>query len=327
MKKTNWYQWSVTSALVIVILTVVVCNPLTARQVQAQTREREDPRGLDRYTLTGERAPLSIFTLPRYDPRDPDFFDGFGRATAEDLNLTDADFYNEFGNRAERGRLHPKAVIRYKNGFQWDEAYLEGCLKNGKVYFNRIKLVKKPVVKTPPVVKEMCVNFPIAVADVPRDWTVKTEANGAKSCHYPVITNTVVEEKIVEKTVDNTCKPGMNQRLVDYHSKKGFDPVAIIREKLGAEHQERILSLMAIPEAAAKVTSLIIYSNGCDYAVYVYSTVSKGMGWWKWVIPALIVGAFLLGYYLNRDKKITPIKSTPSGPGVSPVPIRPRITF
>lgn len=310
-----------TYALILSILTVVVCNPLTA---PAQTRTRPDPRGLDRYTLTGERAPLTIFSYPRYDSRDPDFFEGWGRKTAEDLGLTGAEFWNEFGPRAELGTLHSKAIIRFKNGFQWDEAYLEGCLKNGKVYFNRIKLVKKPTIVPPAIQKELCVNIPLAIEDVPSDWTIKDEGNGRKSCHYPIpapITNTVTETI----TVDKTCVPGQNVRILEEHNKKGFDPIAVINSKLPADQAAKVAGLMAVPESVKKITDLIVYFDGCNYVVFAYSIQKQGLGWWKWIIPALIVGAFLLGYYMNRRSgtaKITPVKSTP--PTGSPVPVRPR---
>ncbi len=309
--------------IILSITFVIVCNPLVT---PAQTRLRPDPRGLNRYTLTGETAPLSIFTIPAYNPRDPEFFEGWGRMTAEDLGLEGAEFWNEFGRSARKGILEGRAIIRFPNGFQWDEAYLEGCLKSGKTYFNRIKLVRKPTVKPPPIVKELCVNIPLALEDVPTDWTKTRRPDGKTECNYPVPEPIEVPGPTV--TVDNTCKPGASTRILDHHDKKGFNPAEIIRQKLDAKFQERILSLMVIPETTSKVTSLIIYSNGCDYAVWAESVVKKGLGWWKWVIPIAIAGAFLLGYYLrpkcnNCGTRITPIKSTPTSG--SPVPIRRRI--
>lgn len=317
MKKKTM-TWLTTYALMLTILTVVVCNPLTAPTTSAQTRTRPDPRGLDRYTLTGQTAPLTIFSYPPYDSRNPDFFEGWGRMTAEELGLTGAEFWNEFGRRAELGKLHAKAIIRFKNGFQWDEAYLEGCLKNGKVYFNRIKLVKKPTIIPPTIQKELCVNIPLAVEDVPKDWTIKDEANGRKSCHYPI------PDPVQLDPIDNTCRPGQNTRILEEHNKKGFDPIALINSKLPADQALKVAGLMAVPESVKKITDLIVYFDGCNYVVFAYSIINKGLGWWKWVIPALIVAAFLLGYYANGGSgttKITPTKTTP--PNGSQGPVRP----
>ncbi len=316
--------------VILVIVAMIVCPAnLWAQRSDGITRQRyEDPRGLGRYTLTGETAPLSIFTLPAYNPRDPEFFDGWGRMTAEELGLEGAEFWNEFGRSARKGKLHGKAVIRFPNGFQWDEAYLEGCLKNGKVYYNRIKLVRKPTIERPRIVKELCVNIPLAIEDVPSDWRITTRQDGRKECHYPV-----PEPQIIEipgeppPPIDNTCRPGASTRILDVHNKKGFNPAEVIRQQLDAKTADRILALMSIPDTTAKVTSLVVYTNGCDIGVWAHSVIKKGLGWWKWVIPIAIAAAFLAGYYIRGGckhcGKIEPVKATPPTTG-SPTPVRPR---
>lgn len=150
---------------------------------------------------------------------------------------------------------------------------------------------------------------------------------GTEPGEQPGICIQIIKEPAPDP-IDNTCKPGLSSRVLDVHEKKGFDPAAMIRQKLDAKTANRILALMSIPDTTTKVTSLIIYSNGCDYAVWAHSVVKKGLGWWKWIIPIAIAGAFILGYYLrpkcnNCGTKIQPIKSTPSGGG-SPAPGRPR---
>ncbi len=284
---------------------VVICRPVI---VDAQTTVRSDPRGLNRYTLNGTKKPLSIFTLPQYDRRigESKFFDGFGRKTATELGLENAEFCNEFGDHAECGNLEGKAVIRFKNGMVGDEAYLEGCLKNGKTFFNRIKIYKKP---PPPVVVEkveLCSNIAIAVKDVPSDWTI-TRTTSTVTCNFPV--PPAPEAKIITNTVDNTCKPGVMNRIFEEHNKKGFNPQELVTTKLTGSTYDipRIMSLMAVTEATSKLTDLVIYYNGCDYAVYGLSVVKGGLGWWKWVIPALIAAAFLLGRLTVRCP-VTPIK-------------------
>lgn len=127
------------------------------------------------------------------------------------------------------------------------------------------------------------------------------------------------------KPIDNTCKPGGSNRILDFHEKKGFNPIEIIKQKLDAKTAGRILALMVITENTQKVTSLVIYSNGCDYAVWAHSVIQKGLGWWKWVIPIAIAAAFLAGWFLRggsdcKDCLVTPVKSTP--PTGSPTPIR-----
>lgn len=300
------------------LMVALVVAGISATLVQGQNRRtrtnrvRNDPRGQNRYTLVGETTSLSIFSLPRYNPRDPNFFDGFGRKSAEELGLVGAEFWNEFGNRAELGIMSEGAVIRFKNGFQWDEAYLEGCLKNGQVYYNRIKLVKKPSKPVPPVVKELCINIPLAIEDVPSDWTIKTNPDGTKSCHYP----------IEYRDREIPCVPGVNQKVIEHHDRKGFDPATMIREKLTTV--TGVAENMAPSAYGSKVTSLIVYYNGCNVFVYVHSTISKGMGWMVWLIPVAFVAGFLLGYFLRgggKSKMIQPIKTNPPRNG------RPVITF
>lgn len=122
------------------IITIIVVIMAMATIGYAQ---RLDPRGLNRYELSGEQSPLTIFTLPEYDPTDPNFFDGYSAKSAEELGLVGEVFWNEFGDHAEKGVLAKGAVIRFKNGFEWQEAYLEGCLKGGKPFYNRVYFPEK----------------------------------------------------------------------------------------------------------------------------------------------------------------------------------------
>lgn len=299
-------------ALCYVFLMAFTCRP---ELVIAQTVDRPDPRGLNRYTLNGTKQPLSIFTYPRYDPRigEKRFFDGWGRKTAKELGLEKAEFCNEFGGHAECGTLDGTAVIRFKNGMEWDEAYLEGCLRNGKVFFNRIKIFRKPPL-APEVPKvELCFNIPIALKDVPRDWAITKNDDGTTRCDFPVpapLPTPTPVQLPAPPPIDNTCKPGGNNRIFEQHDKKGFNPIEAINTKLAATGNydvQRILSLMAVPEGTSKLTDLIIYHNGCDYVVFGYSVVKGGLGWWKWVIPALIIAAFFLGRLTMR--KVTPVKT------------------
>lgn len=124
----------------IITIIVVIMAMTTIGYTQSS-----DPRGLNRYQLSGEQSPLTIFTLPQYDPTNPNFFDGYSAKTAEELGLVGEVFWNEFDNRAEKGFLAEGAVIRFKNGFQWNEAYLEGCLKGGKPFFNRVLFPNKEI--------------------------------------------------------------------------------------------------------------------------------------------------------------------------------------
>lgn len=125
----------------IITLFFAVTLTVFATELKAQS----DPRGLNRYHLTGEQSELDeVFTLPAYDYSE-DFFDGFNSKTATELGLVGEVFYNEFGDHAEKGILDAGAVIRFKNGFQWQEAYLEGCVKGGKPYFNRVFFPNKKI--------------------------------------------------------------------------------------------------------------------------------------------------------------------------------------
>lgn len=284
----------------------------------AQTRNRPDPRGMDRYTLTGETAPLSIFSLPAYNGR-RDFFDGWSRQTAESLGLAEAEFWNEFGRIAKKGNLHGKAVIRLQNGFSWNsewvEGYLEGCTKSGKVYFNRVKILvpKKPEV---PVVapKELCSNIAIAVEDIPSDWKVD-RSSGRAVCTWPLPPPERIE--LPGPTVDNTCRPGTSQVILRRNEKKAFDIAQAINDStLTPEQKSRILGMMEITAETSKAMDLVIKTNGCDYGVYSYAFQKQGQPWWYW--PLVFGGGYAAGYFTPRGGgKVTATKSTPSG-GVTP---------
>jgi hypothetical protein len=110
---------------------------------------KQDPTGKGRYTLTGEKQALTIFTSPAYDGS-ANFFDGYSKKTAEELNLVGQEFWNEFGDHAEKGILAKGAVLYFKNGFQWKEAYLDQCMKGGKPYYNRVLFPNKEITEAAP---------------------------------------------------------------------------------------------------------------------------------------------------------------------------------
>lgn len=296
-----------------VLLAIVLTSLPVVSSAQTRNRHRPDPRGLDRYTLTGETASLSIFSLPAWNG-DPEFFDGWGRKTASELGLAGAEFWNEFGRTARKGILHPDAVIRFPNGFQWDEAYLEGCLKNGKVYFNRIKIVKKPTAPVPPVIKELCVNIPLAITDVPSDWTITTLPDGRKSCHYPV--PEPVQLPAPPPIVDTkyVCEPGTLDPTPLYETSNGKLGKAF-RVSEVISHLPQAIQAQVNGRIPEKVNALIIYREACpadeNNILIKVHYFTKGGGW-SWVSFFVGVGVgFVLGYIV-RGRPDKPVFNVPT---------------
>lgn len=106
--------------------------------------DRVNKVGRGRYRVsTFEVVKADVFTQPEYNGK-PEMLDGYGKGTAEKLGSAGEEVYNEYpGQGAVRVILHPKAVLYYDTASR-QPLYLDGCLRKGKPWVNRIKLVEPP---------------------------------------------------------------------------------------------------------------------------------------------------------------------------------------
>lgn len=138
---------------------------------------------------------------------------------------------------------------------------------------------------------------------------------------------TQLKEIITKQGQGKPCVPEGNTRLDEFHVQKAIDPFEFINKsvKLTEGQKSAVKGLIMLPEKVKKITDLIIYFNGCGYSVFAFSVEPGGLGWWKWIIPAIAVAAFLAGYYFPRGgSKITAIKTQDPNTGTIS---RPKIPF
>jgi|GEM_PF-1095793 len=343
------------------LFVVVVCQPLTIQAQQSNNQQRPratqpaaqpepqeqagpqdqdvidqadasdeydeqipDPRGLYRYTLTGEEVDGStVFTLPYYNFK-PDFFDGFRIVTLEELTQVigvkeESIVYVQFGKKARKGHIMKGARFYWPNGLRSRRGYVIGCqirIKKGRhkgkriKYFNEVyfppekEIYVKPLPPKPD--EPECSNYKMKLKDVPADWTKTLNEDGKTyRCEPP--------QPKPPEPVQVPCKPeGGSRQILAEHSKKGFDPKEVARKKLDSSYNvEEVVNLMNVPDKVKKITDLFIYFDGCNYYVYAYSVVNGGLGWWKWLIPALMVASFVAGYIVGRNHCHDCINPTP----------------
>ena len=107
----------------------------------------------NRYRATPEFVSVEKagFTQPKYTG--PATLNGLGLKSAEELGVTGKITYNEYEQSARVVVLSPLAMLYYDTA-SLEPLYLAGCLRDGKPYANRIKLlepVKAPEPKPVPV--------------------------------------------------------------------------------------------------------------------------------------------------------------------------------
>lgn len=123
---------------------------------------------------------------------------------------------------------------------------------------------------------------------------------------------TQLKQIITKPGKDKPCSPSGNTRVDEFHVQKPIDPFGFIdlSEKIAADQKSAIKELINLNEKNKKITDLIIYYNGCSYSIFAFSIQPGGLGWWKWIIPAIAIGAFLAGYYFARGgTKINAVKT------------------
>jgi hypothetical protein len=139
-KSNNQPKSVVKKAIPVVKKAVPVKSAATAKVTKTETR----------YRATSEFTTLEKvgFTQPQY--KGPATLNGLGLKSAAELGLDGKKVYNEYENSARIVILSPFAKVYYDTG-SLEPLYLAGCLRDGKSFANRIKLlepVKAPEVKS-----------------------------------------------------------------------------------------------------------------------------------------------------------------------------------
>lgn len=153
----------------------------------------------NRYRETPEFTTLEKagFTQSKY--KGPETINGLGLKTAAELGLDGKKVYNEYERSARIVILSPFAKIYYDTG-SFEPVYLYGCLRDGKPFANRIKLLE-PLKKAPEVVTvpaAVPVEKPL-VYQLPKDsaTVVVQEKDILVPIYYPKYAVTVHKQNIV----------------------------------------------------------------------------------------------------------------------------------
>ena len=92
-------------------------------------------RGETRY----ERLTNAVFTQPAYNGN-PAMLENYPIASASELGITGREIYNEYPEGPVVVVVHAEARFYYDNGSR-EPLYLIGCVRKGRAWFNRVKLV------------------------------------------------------------------------------------------------------------------------------------------------------------------------------------------
>jgi hypothetical protein len=173
-----------------------------------------------RYTVPSdavEPVSASIFNQPAYSKETKDAIAALPRKQASELGLTGARTLNEFGTWAIWVILAPNAIISY-NPDTNEPLYLNDCAKNGKPWFNRLKLITRiappqQISQTPPAVQappQVVVNNPPAQVinnlQIPQFPTqINLNLTGLPQAQV-IPANTTQHIIMVQKCGDWTCK-------------------------------------------------------------------------------------------------------------------------
>ena len=248
-----------------------------------------------RTIYSGNVSGHDVYELPMWTGQSS--LDGFSKTTAGELGWDTQYVWNEAGVRAMTTQLKSSAVIWVLNGEANPiEGYLAGCTKNGKPFWNRVRLQKIGIVKTAAKTEVICQNGAL------NQQTGRCEVNGE---------------------LDLVC-PDPNTRLNQQNGKcEMIGQSAIICDKPGYIYNDQ-LGKCTMTAASVDCPSGKLWDfekNKC---------VSKGVSKWTTIalVGAGVGGGYLLGKYLHKCKSTCnhrPVKTTPSNPTQGPV--RPRRTF
>lgn len=122
--------------------------PMAGQQITPAVVDRV---GRGRYSAPEKfevKPPAEVFSHPEYTG-EIKMLEGFGKATAEELELSGREVWNEYpGQGAVKVKLNPKAVLFYETASR-QPMYLDGCLRQGKPWVNRVKLIEEETLAEP----------------------------------------------------------------------------------------------------------------------------------------------------------------------------------
>lgn len=127
----------------IMVFALSVPGFITLAQVGPESVNRT---GRGRYTAAQNfevKTSRAVFTQPPYNG-DSRMLDGYGKAAARELGLAGREVWNEYPQEgAVKVTLAPNAELYYDTASR-EPLYLGGCLRKGKSWVNRVKLVTPP---------------------------------------------------------------------------------------------------------------------------------------------------------------------------------------
>ncbi len=161
--------------LLLVLVGIFTQNTLGQNKRVIASDNRRDIYGGRQEDGSKTVTSLDVYDLPMWKGKSST--DGFGEAvSATELGWAGLEVWNEAGDVARLTKLKAGAMLYVMNGEQDpQEAYLVGCIKNGKPFMNRVRLVKKRITTSVETVTSTvfkCTN------GVWNDQTKKCEVNG-----------------------------------------------------------------------------------------------------------------------------------------------------